>query len=83
MLDGYVDQYFGMVEDIWASRSIEIARRIVRGLYPSWAPNREDALTRTRAWLDGHPDAPASLRRLIIEDGDDLARSVRAAALLA
>nr|WP_244953953.1 aminopeptidase N [Spelaeicoccus albus] len=83
LLDGYVDQYFGMVEDIWASRSIEIARRIVRGLYPSWAPNREDALTRTRAWLDGHPDAPASLRRLIIEDGDDLARSVRAAALLA
>jgi aminopeptidase N len=35
LLEPYADRYFAAVEDIWASRTHEIAQQIVVGLYPS------------------------------------------------
>ncbi len=35
LLTPYIEPYFTSLEQVWAERSIEIASRIVRGLYPS------------------------------------------------
>ncbi|RKE63390.1 aminopeptidase N [Microbacterium sp. AG238] len=68
-LDG---DYFSRIGRVWETRSIEIARRLVRGLFPA-----TDDLTAATAWLDAHPDAPASLRRIVIEQRDIRERDLR------
>ncbi|MDD7962538.1 aminopeptidase N [Microbacterium thalli] len=64
--------YFSRIETVWRSRSIEIARRLVRGLFPAG-----DDLTASTQWLEAHADAPAALRRVVIEQRDMLARDLR------
>ncbi|GAA1057090.1 aminopeptidase N [Agromyces luteolus] len=66
LLEAFVTRYFGMLEGIWEARSYAIAEKLVDGLYPSPLANRGLA-DASRAWLDGHPDAPAALRRLVVE----------------
>ena len=85
-----MDRYFECLEDVWAGRSIEIASRIVRGLYPAGAgpatagpPDTHPVIVRTDAWLAGHPDAPRALRRIIIEQRSHLHRALTAQALAA
>ncbi|MBM9508360.1 aminopeptidase N [Actinacidiphila acididurans] len=73
----YADPYFAVVERIWATRSIEIAMAVVRGLFPS-LQDRPETLTATDAWLAAHEDAAPALRRLVLESRDDLARALRA-----
>lgn len=71
----YDADYFGAIRGVWDERSIEIARRIVVGLFPdSESPAPADG------WLDAHPDAPGALRRLVLEQRDHLARGLRAQA---
>ncbi|MGW9004949.1 aminopeptidase N [Brevibacterium casei] len=72
----YVDEYFERLAGFWADNSIEIARRLVLGLYPRWSVDEERVVEKTDAWLAEHPDAPAALRRLLIERRDDLARAI-------
>ena len=66
LLDPFVEPYFECLEKVWAERSIEIASRIVRGLFPAG----QDLLGRTARrstrswsatddWLAGHPDGTA------------------------
>ncbi|MDH6125136.1 aminopeptidase N [Kitasatospora sp. GP82] len=76
---GYTDRYFGLLEDIWAQRSIEIAMRIVGGFFPRYQTD-EQTLADADAWLTGHPSAAPALRRLVLECRDDLARALRAQA---
>ncbi|MBN7792760.1 aminopeptidase N [Microbacterium esteraromaticum] len=64
--------YFERILPAWQERSIEIARRLVIGLFPA-----SDSLDDVDAWLEAHPAAPASLRRLVIEQRDGLARDLR------
>ena len=85
LLSGYVDPYFAEIVRIWSSKSIEIAARLVRGLYPGGedlaagqAPTEHPVVVRTDAWLDGNSDAPAALRRIVIEQRDHLVRALRA-----
>ena len=85
LLSGYVDPYFAELVRIWSSKSIEIAARLVRGLYPGaqdltagQAPTEHPVVARTDAWLDGNSDAPAALRRVVIEQRDHLVRALRA-----
>lgn len=66
------DEYFERILPAWRSRSIEIAARLVRGLFPA-----TDDTVAVDAWLDAHPDAPGSLRRIVIEQRDHLARDLR------
>jgi aminopeptidase N len=66
------DDYFARIRGAWADRSIEIARRLVTGLFPS-----ADSLAPVDAWLAANADAPAALRRLVIEQRDHLARDLR------
>jgi aminopeptidase N len=68
-LDG---DYFSRIGRAWETRSIEIARRLVRGLFPA-----ADDLTAATEWLDAHPDAPAALRRIVIEQRDIRERDLR------
>ncbi|MGW0173966.1 aminopeptidase N [Rhodococcus sp. NPDC003322] len=66
------DEYFAVITGIWADRSIEIAKRIVVGLFPA-----SETLDAVDAWLAAHADAPAALRRLVVEQRDHLARDLR------
>ncbi|CDZ91058.1 aminopeptidase N [Rhodococcus ruber] len=70
------DDYFAAIRTVWSERSIEMARRIVVGLFPAG-----DTLEPSDRWLDAHADAPAALRRLVVEQRDHLARDLRAQAL--
>jgi aminopeptidase N len=47
------DDYFARILPTWQSRSIEIARRLVIGLFPA-----SPSLDAADAWLRDHPDAP-------------------------
>ncbi|GGN95686.1 aminopeptidase N [Nocardia rhizosphaerihabitans] len=72
----YDDEYFAVLRTVWEQRSIEIARRIVDGLFPAG-----DSLEPVDAWLADHADAPGALRRLVIEQRDHLARDLRVRAV--
>ena len=75
----YAEPYFEVLEKIWGERSIEIALRIVSGLFPRLVTT-EATLERTDLWLREHAAAAPALRRLVLEGRDDLARALRAQA---
>jgi len=91
LLAGYVEPYFECLERVWTERSIEIASRIVRGLYPAGqdldgpgaAPESHPVIARTDQWLAEHADAPRALRRIIIEQRSQLLRALKAQAVSA
>ncbi len=66
------EDYFTRIRPAWSERSIEIARRLVVGLFPA-----SDSLAPVDTWLSANTDAPAALRRLVIEQRDHLARALR------
>ncbi|OZD10728.1 aminopeptidase N [Rhodococcus sp. 06-156-3C] len=72
LLSAFDDRYFDVIADLWSTRSIEIARRLVVGLFP-----QQDSTDAADAWLTAHEWAPAALRRLVVEQRDHLARSIR------
>ncbi len=77
LTESSVSPYFDLLDTVWTTRSIEIARRLVVGLYPHWSQRPQHVLERTDAWLADRPEAPGALRRLLLELRDDLARSIR------
>lgn len=90
LLDDYVEPYFACLEQVWAERSIEIATRIVRGLFPLGQnlggnitdPEAHPVIVRADEWLAGHGAVPAALRRIIIEQRSHLHRALVAQALV-
>ena len=87
LLEPYVEPYFACLRTVWDSRSIEIASRIVRGLYPAaqdlpeaTRPEDQKVLRLTDDWLGANPDAPHALRRIIIEQRSHLLRALTAQA---
>ena len=76
LLKAVADTYFDRILDVWSARSIEIAARLVRGLFPD-----DETTDAVDAWLAAHPDAPGALRRIVIEQRDHLARDLRVRAL--
>ncbi len=90
LLEPYVERYFDCLEQVWAERSIEIAGRIVRGLFPGsqdlgvgMQPAEHPVLVRTDDWLKAHADAPRALRRIVIEQRSHLVRALTAQAAVA
>ncbi|NIL76271.1 aminopeptidase N [Rhodococcus sp. B10] len=71
LLEPYDERYFASIADLWSTRSIEIARRLVVGLFP-----QQDSTDAADAWLAAHEWAPAALRRLVVEQRDHLARAL-------
>lgn len=72
LIEAYDEEYFGRIGAAWTDRSIEIARRLVIGLFPA-----RSSLDLVDAWLAANPEAPAALRRLLVEQRDHLARDLR------
>lgn len=87
LLETYVEPYFECLRSVWENRSIEIASRIVRGLYPQaqdlaegMDPAGHPVIRRTDEWLAAHADAPRALRRIIVEQRSHLLRALTAQA---
>ena len=80
LLVPFVAPYFAGLETVWADKTSEMAQNIVVGLYPTELADDAsvDVLGATDAWLDGHPDAPAALRRLVLESRDGVRRALAA-----
>ena len=79
--EAYTEPYFEALERIWAERSIGMASRVVRGLFPSVQAQGEDiashpVLRAAQAWLDEHEQAPSALRRLMLELADHARRAL-------
>lgn len=66
------EDYFARLRAVWEQRSIEIAGRLVRGLFPA-----SESLDPVDAWLAANEDAPGALRRIVLEQRDHLARDLR------
>ncbi len=89
LLNPYVEPYFECLRGVWENRSIEIASRIVRGLYPSaqdlpagTLPDQHPVLLRTDQWLLSNAGAPHALRRIIVEQRSHLLRALTAQAAI-
>ncbi|MCM3779057.1 aminopeptidase N [Microbacterium hydrocarbonoxydans] len=72
LIAGFDGEYFARIADVWRTRSIELAQRLVVGMFPA-----ADSLGPVDAWLEENPDAPAALRRIVVEQRDHLARDLR------
>ena len=68
-------RYLASIEDVWASRSPEMAQHIVQEMYPSLLAEPATLLA-TDAWLSSADPVPA-LRRLVVEGRDGVARALR------
>ncbi len=84
LLDPYIEPYFAAIDGVWGGRSLEISGRIVRGLFPlaqdlaaGTSPEHHPVVHRTDAWLAEHPDAAPGLRRIVLEQRDQLLRALR------
>jgi aminopeptidase N len=74
----YVNRFFEVLDQIWATRDSEPAQEFVELAYPAQHVS-EETLAATDAWLagEGHP---APLRRLVAEGRDGIIRATRARA---
>ncbi|MWB97359.1 aminopeptidase N [Agromyces seonyuensis] len=79
LLAPYVGEYFAVAGTIWEDRSYHIAQTILYGFYPSSLASVELAEA-TRVWLEGNPEAPAALRRIVIENLAGVDRALAAQA---
>jgi aminopeptidase N len=79
LLAPFVERYFAALLDVWATRTLEMAEQVVTGLYPALLVSG-DVVARADRWLGENPDAPAGLRRLVLENRDSTARALRARA---
>ncbi|HEX5494784.1 MAG TPA: aminopeptidase N [Mycobacteriales bacterium] len=74
LLEPYLDLYFDMIGPVWQRRPAENAHRVVVGLYPSRVA--ESTVERTDRFLAG--TMPDALRRLVVEQRDDVVRALKA-----
>jgi len=80
LLTGFVDRYFSTIAEVWSTQSYETASNIVQGLFPIYVPSAQ-TLDTTEKWLSGPgKDAPSSLRRIVSESRDAMARALKAQA---
>ena len=77
LLRPFVERYHDLLGSIEGRGSHAVIESIVQGFYPR--PIADAALRdRTQAWLDANPDAPAALRRLVVENRDPVVRALAA-----
>ena len=83
---GYAERYFGSLTGWWGTRTMTMATILARGLFPDGVldpgerPGQHPVVRQARGWLAAHPDGPAALRRIVVEQLDDLERALRAQA---
>lgn len=64
--------FFDIARQVWDTRSQEIAERILYALFP----REEEAITECESWLE-ESEAPAALRKIVIDGLDTLRRDKR------
>lgn len=75
--------FFELIEEMWRTRSQELAERLIYGLYPmsdlaeGTLPEENADVVEATRWLDETPDAPAALRKIILDQRDTHLRSLR------
>jgi len=67
----FAEEFFRRVEEIWDNHPIEIANRLIRGLYP------ESSMAESATTDLLHKDLPGALRRVLLECRDHLRRTLR------
>ena len=74
LLRGFAAEYFAQIEQIWATRSREMAQNIVQMLYPLRLVDdpKIDLLAMTDQWLDQQGARQPALRRLILAARQEL-----------
>ncbi len=72
LVRAFDSDYFLRILPTWRGRSIEIAARLVRGLFPA-----SDDTAAADAWLEAGTETPGALRRILVEQRDHLARELR------
>lgn len=82
---GYEQDYFAALPQVWERMTQGQATRVVEGLFPGaqsmepgQMPEKHPIYVMAGEWLATHRDAPAALRRIIIEQQDHLVRALRA-----
>ncbi|WP_218220069.1 aminopeptidase N [Nesterenkonia sp. Act20] len=87
LVAGATEAYFESLLRVWEQMSQGQATRVISGLYPGaqdledgQVPEEHPLVLRTTAWLQENSEAPAALRRLLIEEQDHLLRGLRAQA---
>ncbi|MET1033839.1 MAG: aminopeptidase N [Arthrobacter sp.] len=87
LIDGHYVDYWPALAGIWSRMSIGQATRVVQGLFPvrqdvgPEGPDAHPVLLAADRWLGDSSDAPRALRRVVIEQRDQLARSLRGQAI--
>ena len=72
----FTARYLQALQGMWSGRGQEIATRLVTGLFPVCG-DEADAQA-VEDWLEGHPEVPPALRRLVLKGLDDLRRALAA-----
>ncbi len=81
LLEEFVDKYFEVILGIWGKQSYEVGETIVEGLFPAYETT-QSTVDKSDAWLNGPgSNAPDTLRRLVSEGRDGLARALRVQAI--
>ncbi|MGC5075565.1 aminopeptidase N [Agrococcus sp. DT81.2] len=66
VLSGLVPRYHDAIQQIWESRTYQVAEGLLVGLYPA-ALASEELAEATRAWLSANTSAVPALRRIVVE----------------
>ncbi|MEY4458221.1 MAG: aminopeptidase [Actinomycetota bacterium] len=77
ILAGIVTDYFAMLTTIWETRTYQIASYLIQGLYPAALANQE-LVDASNDWLHNNTEAPAALRRMVIENVAGVQRALTA-----
>jgi aminopeptidase N len=77
----FIDRYFGLILDIYNTKSYEDSSNIIDLLFPSFVVSNE-TLSKTDAWLTSTgKDAHPTLRRHVLEAKDSLVRALKVQAV--
>ena len=74
----FVDRYFAKLLEMWGGNSFQSAMSFTELGFPRFLTT-ESTLAKTNQWLEGvGGDAPAGLRRMILEARDSITRAMNA-----
>ena len=77
----FIDRYFGLILEIYNTKSYEDSSNIIDLLFPSYVVSNE-TLSKTEAWLNSTgKDAHPTLRRHVLEAKDSLVRALKVQAV--
>ena len=82
LYEKYVDKYAQIIDWVWENKTFHMSEALLQGttrgsgLYPS-ASDAARLVEVGENWLNSHADAPAALRRIVMENLDSSQRVLR------